>query len=565
MQPQTDQVRADQVRNDAGGFVFGIDKWARLDRFLILGTEGGTYYTDEKQLTERSYKSLNECLSENGMRTVSRIVEISEGGRAPKNDAAIFALAVAAGDKNPGTRAAALAALPKVCRIGTHLFQFVAELTVMKSRGWGRSLRRAVSQWFLQTRPADLAYSLLKYQQREGWSNKDMLRLSHARASTPEHGALLRWAACHKDLGATTFDARTIVRKSGKVEKTYGAVDRDRLPAIIGAFEQIHRATDVRDVCRLIREHRLPHEAVPNQWKTKEEVWDALVDHMGLTAIVRNLARMTAVGLIEPMSDGTKRVIARLSDTEALRKARVHPMSILLAMGVYKNGHGERGKLTWNPVQPVVDALDGAFYGAFANVTPTGKRIVLALDVSGSMGSPLGGTTLTAREAAAAMAMVTARTESQHLVLSFSGGRASAGRARAIGYPCDAGCEPLAISPRQRLDDIVHHVTNKPFGPTDCAQPMLYAAQHNIEADVFVTYTDNETWQGEVHPYIALEQYRRKTGIKAKFIACAMTATEYSVADQTDPLSMDIVGFDANVPTIIDSFIRGAAKEVDKS
>jgi len=32
----------EQVKNNAGGYSFAIDKWSILNRFLILGTEGGT-------------------------------------------------------------------------------------------------------------------------------------------------------------------------------------------------------------------------------------------------------------------------------------------------------------------------------------------------------------------------------------------------------------------------------------------------------------------------------------------------------------------------------------------
>ncbi len=37
-----------QVRNDNAGFVWAVDDWARLDRFLILGSEGGIYYASER-------------------------------------------------------------------------------------------------------------------------------------------------------------------------------------------------------------------------------------------------------------------------------------------------------------------------------------------------------------------------------------------------------------------------------------------------------------------------------------------------------------------------------------
>jgi 60 kDa SS-A/Ro ribonucleoprotein len=53
---------------------------------------------------------------------------------------------MAAGLGDEPTRRAALAALPRVARIGTHLFQFAT--FVEQFRGWGRSLRRAVGGWY---------------------------------------------------------------------------------------------------------------------------------------------------------------------------------------------------------------------------------------------------------------------------------------------------------------------------------------------------------------------------------------------------------------------------------
>ena len=70
-------------------------------------------------------------------------------------------------------------------------------------------------------------------------------------------------------------------------------------------------------------------------------------------------------------------------------------------------------KLKWQPLDEIIAALDCAFYLAFGNVMPTGKRIVLALDVSSSMESGVvGGVVgLTPRVASAAMALITAATE----------------------------------------------------------------------------------------------------------------------------------------------------------
>src|SRR5262249_32160096 len=123
--PQNEPIPGStQVANSAGGFTWQLDDWARLDRFLILGSEGGPYSIGERKLPVETAAVVRRCIPADGLRTVQRIVAISDAGRAPKNDPAIFALAMAAKLGDEPTRRAAYAALPKVCRIGTHLMHF---------------------------------------------------------------------------------------------------------------------------------------------------------------------------------------------------------------------------------------------------------------------------------------------------------------------------------------------------------------------------------------------------------------------------------------------------------
>ena len=42
------------------------------------------------------------------------------------------------------------------------------------------------------------------------------------------------------------------------------------------------------------------------------------------------------------------------------------------------------------------------------------------------------------------------------------------------------------------------------MGGTDCAQPTM---KNNTPVDVFIVYTDCETWASDVHPLEALMQY----------------------------------------------------------
>ncbi len=193
---------AGQSANSAGGHAWTVDVWTRLRRFLILGSEGGSYHASEPALTRENASAVDDAVREDGLRAVEGF------------------------------------------------------------RGWGRSPRRAVAGWYVSQSPNALAYQAVKY---------------------------------------------------------------------------------------------------------------------------GNLATMTRVGVIAPGSTGTAQAVAKLGGAERIRAARVHPIALLAALRTYSSSRGACGHGTWSPVREIVDALDGAFYASFRNVVPAGTRLLLALDVSGSM------------------------------------------------------------------------------------------------------------------------------------------------------------------------------------
>lgn len=524
------------AQNNAGAFAFVISDWDRLDRFLILGSEGNTYYVSEKKLTQDNAAAVQRCIDSDGVRVVNRIVEISDAGRAPKNDPALFALALCTAAKDENTRRAAIAALPKVARIGTHLFHF-AEF-VQAFRGWGRALRNGVASWYNEKDLNGLILQLVKYKSRDGWSHRDLLRLAHPKADTDERSLLYKW-----------------VVSPDTVKEQFTGLQPQHPFARVEAAVKLATEKDAANAIKLVKQFRLPREVLNTELLKHVSVWEALLDEMPVTAMIRNLGKMTSVGLLKPLSAASRKVCETLTNQEAIQKARVHPLAILVAMNVYKQGRGEKGSLTWTPDQSIVNALDKAFYLAFKNVTPTGKRWLLGVDISGSMNlSEIAGMTgVTPRIGAAAMTLMTMASESQVYPLGFTKGSY---RSMHVGYP--TGLTPLDISPRQRLDTVINYMNGLPLGGTDCALPMIHAAKEKLEVDAFVVYTDNETWAGDIHPVQALKQYRDKMGIPAKLIVVGMTATQFSIADPSDAGMLDVVGFDTAAPEIMADFVRGA-------
>lgn len=529
--PQSEQADPRQVENLAGGYVFQVSDETKIHRFLTIGVEGGTYYASEQALTKDNAQTVIACAqSDKALWLVEQIRAVSLAGRAPRQNSAIFALAVVAALGSDEARSAAFAAVPAVCRTGTHLFLFTGYS--LNFRGWRRGLRSAVGGWFLNNDVDSVAYQACKYRQREGWSQRDLLRLSHPETSEPARKALFDWI-CGRE------------------------VDLAIAPDLVGAFKAAQETTLVSEWVQLISDHPISWEMLPDIALKEPEVWKALIRKgMPQTALQRQLPRLTNLDLFADR-EILNLVVAQLQDPAKLRKGRVHPISIMTAMKTYSNGRSVRGSNTWTPNRRIVDALDGAFYASYATTEPAGKRTLLALDVSGSMGSPAGGTVLSCREVTVGMALVSMNIEPECDVIGFTGG--GRGWGSRYGGP-DVGNEPvseLRLSPRQRLDDAVRYVDSLPFGSTDCALPCIWAGQKGRLYDTIVIMTDNETWAGAQHPHQALREYRNKTGINTRLAVIGLTSTGHSIADPNDPGQIDIAGFDSAVPNLITDFSRG--------
>jgi 60 kDa SS-A/Ro ribonucleoprotein len=531
-----------QVPNNAGGFSFELDNWSQLHRFLVLGTVSGTYYVNESQLTAQNLAAVEACIREDGERVVKMIKEVSLSGRAPKNDPALLVLAMVAAQKESTlikgknlyvpTKAAleAYAAIPEIARTFTHLSHFVTFIRKGKMRGWGRGFRKAIARWFNNKSIDDLIYQAIKYKSRDGFSQKDVAGLCHAASFLPKADITRR----------AVFDYLGYSAKLIAPSLVLSSTDEASL-ARLRAAEALAKVDTEAAAVALIQEHQLPMESVPTHLRGRC-LYKAVAADANLGWLIRNLGNLGRSGsltLNDPEFVQATRV--RLTNAENIRRARLHPLSILIALNTYKRGQGQRGSGEWEVVPTIVDALNEAFFASFAHVEPIGKRLLFAIDVSGSMhGTGVCGVeNLKAHEAAAALALVAAQVELSFHCMAF-----------------DTQAHKLTISARQRVDDVVNSIANAGRGGTDCAVPFHYALENELKVDMFVCFTDSETWAGKQHVVSALSEYRAKSGIRAKAVNVAMTANRVTnFAD--DPLCLEVVGFDASVPEVIALFAKG--------
>lgn len=535
----------DMVENNAGGFVFKLDEWKQLERFLILGSEGGTFYVSEKKLTAENANLVLLLLKKDGLKVVEKTVEMLKAGRAPKPDVGIFVLALAASKGDDATRKEALAAVPTALKTGTQLLKFVDSVNGL--RGWGRGLKKAIQLWFKGKKSDTLALQLVKYKQREGWSMKDVLRLAKPVPETEVQGKLFGWTAKKEKAewakapvapGDKALDFVWAAEQAVAVK----FVDEDATEAQAKAVLAEANQASVKKLVELITTYRLPREALPTEALNRAEVWEALLQEMPMTAMIRNLGNLSKVGLLKPLSDAEKLVYQRLTDAERLRGAKVHPIQVLSALRTYSSGRGVRSAATWTVSNKTVEALDEAFELSFGAVEPACTRHLLGLDVSGSMtcGEIAGVPGLSPNVASAALAIVAARTEPWTAIMGFAD-----------------SFRDLGVTAKDRIDEATRKVSGLTFGGTDCALPMTWALANKVNVDTFVVLTDSETWAGKIQPVQALVKYRQATGINAKLIVVGMTSTGFTIADPTDAGMLDVVGFDGAAPALMAKFAKG--------
>ena len=518
--PQSEALDG-QVANSAGGFSFQVSDWGRLRRFLILGSEGGSYYAGERALTLENAKMVRQLIERDGEGVVREVCNIIREHRAPKMGPPLFVLAMASSYGNEETRRFALQSLPVAVRTASQLLEFVGFVDSM--RGWGRSLREGLTHWYTSMPIDRLVYQVVKYRQRQGWTHRDLLRKTHPKV-TGARDEVFAWLT-HETLPPDTEEFR-----------------------LIHAYEQAKTA-DVPTLTELIREHSLTWEMVPSEALAEAKVWEALSEDMPLMAKIRNLATLTRYGIIAPMKfDNAVEAINSIGTEGAMP---IHPIEVLSALTVYKAGKGARGSHNWNPVSQVVDALDTAFDRSFAQAPQTNKRHYLAIDVSGSMGSGevAGVPGLTPAVASAAMAMAIARREPNYYIAGFSHDRGETMSSR------HSLMQELKITAGDSLTTAMRRTSEMQMGGTDCALPMLDALQKKMPVDVFVVLTDSETWAGSIHPVKALQRYRKEMGIPAKLVVVGMVSNGFTIADPDDSGMLDVVGFDAAAPQLIADFV----------
>ncbi len=518
--PQTQPIpgrEAEMIPGRSGGWMFDAGIWQMLRRCLLIGTAQSTYYAGKHDLTQDFIDTVRQCVQTDPQRVAQEILYASDG-RSINNSAPILGLVLLSAGEDPKAKQAFLEIFNSVIRTGSHFYEWLSYTKML--RGFGKVVRMAGRAWLSDPNVKRLAYQLLKYQQRQGFSHRDALRLFHLKPPTPDHDDLFRWVVKGWDELPDQIPSEALAQ--------------------IWWYEWLKRHPDQTHTA--IQKGRLTHEMVAPVGKMDREAWQLLFAEMPIGAMLRNLGSLTELGVLrKDQPQNLARLEAVLNQPQHLRKGRIHPIDVLKALKTYQSGGRiGRSKKTWDPVPRIVDILEKALELAFEVAEPTGKVFLHAVDVSGSMSMPVVDGILSACEVATTMALVTAKAETHYDIRGFA-----------------TEFRDLQITARDSFRSAVQKAQHNNFGGTDASVAYDWAIRQKFKADLFVFWTDAESWAGTKHPSQALRKYREKINPDAKAIYVTLAPYRISLVDPKDPHSWDLAGFDPGLPKVIQMIATG--------
>jgi 60 kDa SS-A/Ro ribonucleoprotein len=494
-----------QVVNNAGGVSFAVADKDKLERFLLMGTFGGTYYASEQKLTDEATQTLIKMIKSSPRLVLDLTTKFLVERRLLKVDTALYILALTVTHGSQEIKNEAYSLITTYCNTATHLFNFVSMANDL--RGWSKGLCKGVSKWYTTKTEDQLVYQWLKYRQRNGWTHRDVLRLAHPTATNKRQDLIF----------------------AHMVGKDKAVLDNPRYAAFkeIQAYKEHEH--DMATVVECIKAGELTWEMVPTELLNDLTVLKALAPGMPVMATIRNLNRFTAAGLFDRPTKEAGAVLKKLVDSDEVKNSGIHPVFVLNAIRTYAQGRGDLGSLTWTPNQRVLDALNETLNLSFANGEKSYQNVLVAVDTAT-------GTQMSCKQLAAALALTNIKSMPNSKVITFT-----------------STYQEAEFGARTSYDDVLKKLNHT--GSTDCGQAFRYALDKKLDLDAIIIYTDNETWAGSEDSHELLAEYRKKYNKDVKVIEVAMVYNPFTNYPN-DKNTMRTVGYDSNVPDVISKFLK---------
>ncbi|XP_061178991.1 RNA-binding protein RO60-like [Saccostrea echinata] len=515
----------------------------KLKQFLILGGPNSVYHPHSvsHSSTKIDLSFIHRLIAGGRGKDVVRVIkQYSLEGRAAKQNAILRALAVCSTSSDLVTKREANRIIPDVCRIFDHLIKFIKfsqEDAVGKK--WGRARRKAISNLYnnYPGGPMKLAYHVTKYRKRGNMSHKDVIRLAHVKPFNQEVQYILGYII--RGLNGANLNIHHPSPELESVKNYIQGVEEARRCRTRG---------DEAHLIHLIETHQLCHEHVRKEFLNKPEIWHALLQHMPIHAVIRNLNSLASNEVFN-LYDGDVNIVAqKLNDLGLLNEARVHPFEILTAYFQHKSGERTARGNVFTPSETILCALEEAFYKSLKPRTDIFEarsvRMAFGIDLTISPSDCVVSAKITSRQAVTGILLELIRYVNTYHVLPFG--------ASDI-------CSPLPISPDDRLQNVENSLFVGGVESSNLTKPIDFAIRNQLEVNVFVLFT-SKTYTEQEHYQLkdAMDRYRSQpwAGREPRLVVVDVVGNQSPISSYEEDF-LRIEGADSQVVNVIKQFAVG--------
>jgi 60 kDa SS-A/Ro ribonucleoprotein len=507
------------TKNAAGGKAYALSPEQALAQYAVTGTFGDTYYVGAKEQLAEVLALAQKCEP----RFVAKCAVYARKKGHMKDMPAFLLATLAARAKGPDNAicveptAALAAAFPLVIDNGKMLRNFaqIVRSGVTGRKSFGTAVRRLIRDWF-DARTGD---QLFRDSVGEKPSMADVIKMVHPKGSTPERDALYAYLIGSKK-------AKEKVLALSQLVKYYEIYKEHRR---LGTEADLVRELGVPDV---------PFQML-DSLGLDTDGWTQVAKRAGWQMLRMNLNTFARHGVLKD-PEVAKFIADRLRDPGAIAKARVFPYQLLMA---FKATEGNADI----PVS-IKLALQDAMEIATANVPAYSCSVVIAVDTSSSMRSPITGeraasSQVSCVDVAALIASCVMRRNPETLVMPF-----------------DTRVHPHDLNPRDSVMTNAQKLARYGGGGTDCSLVLQAVNHQRLTPDLVIYVSDNESWMDRQYVStgtgMAAEWAKHKAfNPKAKLVCIDLTP-HANVQARTRADTLNVGGFSDAVFEVIATFLE---------
>ncbi|RUP37350.1 MAG: TROVE domain-containing protein [Acinetobacter sp.] len=502
------------ISNQAGGRAFQLDHRQALAQLAATGTLNHTFYQNAQAQLEQIL-----ALTQNIDATFIAKTAVYTRKNNHMKDMPVLLLAILSQLEQNLFKAV----FPLVIDNGKQLRNFVQIMRsgAIQRKSLGSLPKKMINQWLINASDNQLLSANIGNQP----SLADVLKMTHPKP---------------KDTNQDAFFAYILGKK----------YELEQLPTKVQALEKFRQGLtqDVPD---------LPMQLLTNLSLSAQQ-WAEIAKNGGWQMLRMNLNTFTRHGVFE--IEGMDNVIAnKLQDQDMIRKSRVLPYQLMATWAALDDA----------VPQVVRQALEHVMQAALENVPRLTGRVVVAVDVSGSMASPVTGyrkgatSKLRCVDVASLFACALKQVNPDIEIMPFDTQLHSL---NIVEHESDASLlgrlkQVFSGNKTRSIFEVAKQFAALGGGGTNCSIPLKRLNRDQTAVDLMIYFSDNESWADQLRT-------QHKTGMlyewdilkqrcpHAKLVCVDLQPYTHTQAPERAD-TINIGGFSDEVFRLIDLFAQG--------